>query len=207
MDTWIIIGSGPNRQEWKHFYNLAPESKIFCMNGSLIEHKNPNAFICTDKRFIAEYAKRDFSKKTTVFFGFESVALALGTDKINNMPVRNVGTWAIYLALKYFHAKEIHVFGIYGVEKQHWTTLSTVPGIHSDKAKFNADTKALSESPRIVKPAETVFNWNHETCRYNDNAAELIIYMRKKFPAEIVVHGGGPIADLIKNIEASNAKN
>jgi len=202
INRWLVLGSGPNRIGWTEFA-AAHECKIFAMNGSLAECPQPDAYICTDHRFVEEYSRQSRNMTCLKYIGTDAAEKACGSATINGLPVRNVGTWAVYMALTLFKAEEVHVFGIYGVEDKSWSTLSTAPGVHTVKADFNKSIEdALTAQP--IMPAETIFKWPHSADRYNVNAAELISFMRCAFPTvTITMHGGGPIAELIANNEGA----
>jgi len=203
-NNWIVLASGPNRQFW----DLCREglrAKVFCVNGSIVLHPTPDAYICTDPRLIKEYATEIANLNCVKIIGINKVKELAGRLTIGGVRPYNAGIWAMYLALRHFDADAVHAFGIYGTDGQEWKTLSKVKGLQTDRDAYRKQQALATTQSQSTGEAILRFGRSRERMlSYNENAARCIWGMQRAYKGRpVIVHNGGPISDFvnIKNIK------
>lgn len=197
---WIILASGPNRAGW---YEHAEREgcHVFCMNGSVALCENPSAYVATDRIAIEAFEPywTALALDCPRFIGRTDVEHAVsGGYAISGHPVRTAALWATYLALQRYAAMRVHLYGVYGAENGEWHTVSSVAGRFNGRAKY----AALARKAGKAEPQEAVLLHQGLPDESNENAAMLIVAMRKQFPsATIELHGDGPVAKILKRLE------
>lgn len=126
---WLVLASGPTHRGW---FDVAEKTgaHVFCVNASVTMCENPSAYLSTDRRGVHGF--RHFYDKLDddchKYIGREAVEKEVPGYKLFGLPVRTSAMWALWLALDYYRANTVHVFGVHGGRDGYWPTISTVCG-------------------------------------------------------------------------------
>lgn len=197
-DTWLVLGSGPNRDGWEVFAEQH-KANVICCNGSLMLCSNPSSYVATDIVAKLAYKYLYESLPVRIFIGRESIEAINPSYQINSTRVRTVAVWATYISLNVFNAKHVHLFGVYGSTSRAWSSISFLSGTYKCQKEYEKAVKINTNKSKVPLPVVLAYQGSPDES--NTNTASHLRHLQHTHPnASITIHGGGPVSELFASM-------